>query len=136
MACTAIGTLTRADGEAAALLAQQRDRAARRIEAEHRAAREQHGVDPGYRHLRLEQGGVAGARSAAPRDGGGDIGRIEDDRRHARGDAGVLRMADADARQIGDEILQRRHASLGCMVQPPSRRQGGAQSVIPTRRRN
>ena len=119
-----------ADGEAAALLAQQRNRASRCVQAEHRASRKQHGVDPGYRHLRLEQGGVATARSAALSDGGGDIGRIEDDGRHARGDAWVLRMADANAREIGDEILQQRHASLGCMVQPPSR-QGGVQSLIP-----
>ena len=104
MACTAIGTFDRADAHAAALPAQERDRAAGGIEPEQRAAREQHGIDAGYRHLRLQQGGVAGAGRAAAGDAGGDVGGVEDDRRHAGGDARVLGIADADAGHVGDEV--------------------------------
>ena len=97
MACTAIGHPGRADGEAAALLAQQRDarrpphrgRTPSRPTAARRRCR--------HRHLRLEQRGVARARAAAARDGRGDVGGIEDDGGHAGGDAGVVRVADADA---------------------------------------
>ena len=104
VACTAIGIFTAPMRVPRPCCAQERDRAAGGVEPEQRAAREQHGIDAGYRHLRVEQRGVAGAGRAAAGDAGGDVGGVEDDRGHAGGDARVLGIADTDAGDVGDEV--------------------------------
>ena len=121
MACTAIGHVRRADAHAAALPAQERDRAARGIEPEQRSAREQHGIDAGYRHLRVQQGGVATTGRAAAGDAGGDVGGVEDDRRDAGGDARVLGIADAHAGDIGDEIERAQAMVSACELVLPTK---------------
>src|SRR4029079_16884351 len=61
--------------------------------------------DAGYRHLRVEQRGVAGAGRAAAGDAGGDGGGGEDDRGHGGGGARILGIADTDAGHVGDEVV-------------------------------
>ena len=99
------GNIDSADLQAATLSAQARNDAAGGVETEQRAAGQHDGIDAGHRHFRLEQGGIARARRAAPDHPGGDVRGIDHDDRHAGSDPRVMRIADADAGQVGDQII-------------------------------
>ena len=63
-----------------------------------------HGVDRSHRAVRVEQVGFARAGRAAAHVDGRGRGLVEQDRGHAGGEAGVVGMADPDARDVGDEV--------------------------------
>ena len=69
-------------------------------------SRKDQGIDPLDGHLRFEQSRVAQARRAAVNGDRGDGGSFENQRRDAGGDPRVIRMANAKAGNVGDEIFQ------------------------------
>ena len=83
-------------------------RAARRIEAEGRAARKDEAVDALDRHVRLKQFGVAGCGRAAMDGDRGDGRRVEDHRRDAGGEPRVVGRSDPHAGDVGDEVCGHR----------------------------
>ena len=90
--------------EAAAPLAQPRLHAGSGIEPEGRAARQRDGVDAFHGLRRIEQSGLARARTAAAHVHARHHGGVEHDRGDAGAELGVAGMAHPQAGNIGDEI--------------------------------
>ncbi|MGY4338570.1 hypothetical protein ACVWW3_003476 [Bradyrhizobium sp. LM2.9] len=95
-----------ADIETATLLGEPGLHAAAGLDPEGGAAGQRDRIDPFLRAGKIEQGILAGTRSAAADVDRRDRRLVEDDRGRARGEFRILGMADADAGDIGEKVFQ------------------------------
>ena len=100
-----MGTRVEPIGKTTALFGEPGHRAAAGVEPERGAARESETVDRLHRVAGLQQRCVARSGAAAAKIDRGNRGVVEDDGRDARGKGGVIGMADADACDIGQEVV-------------------------------
>ena len=110
MAPGAIGTLIGPTGKPRPLRAQRGEDAAHGVQPIDGAARQNQRVDALDGHAGFEQGGVAQARRAAMHGDRGRGGAIENHGGDAGGEFSIMRIADCEAGDIGDEVFQR-----GCL---------------------
>ena len=105
----------RTDGKAAAGFCEAGHDAAGGVEAEGGAAGEHHRIDRSDRLLRRQQVGVAGARRPAHDVTGSDRRLVAQHHRDARLEAGIVSVADAEAGDVGEEVLHGRSSGQGAV---------------------